>query len=209
LVPEISAFLRLSFKTLRIVPFFPLLQQGFHLPLPKSCSIKEFLCDICGLSAAHVLTRIQTIFLNGMPVDNVETAVVKDGDTLALSAAMPGLVGATMRSGGVLACFRGAIPHQSNTAEISPAGIISIKLFNLLIKELGPLFLCKGVLVSAENVNDTFALLTVEDRQACSGATLNQRVIDPAKFSALTLPGGKEMIHLQVDFQERAAVFLI
>ncbi|MFH0730949.1 MAG: hypothetical protein V2B19_31975 [Pseudomonadota bacterium] len=201
MVPEISAFLRLNFKTLRIAAFFPLLQQGFHIPIPGSCSIRELLCDICGLSAEQVTTRIQTIFLNGMPVDNLETAVVGDGDTLALSAAMPGLVGATMRSGGVLACFRNTISHQGHTAEIPTAGILSIKLFNLLIKEFGPLFLCQGVLVSAETIKNMLALLTVEDLQACTGATLDQRVMDPARLSALNLPGGEEMVHLRVDFQ--------
>lgn len=201
MVPKISTFLRLNFQTLRIAAFFPLLQQGFHLPLPGSCSIKAFLCDICGLNAADVLPRIQTIFLNGMPVDNLETAVAKDGDTLALSAAMPGLVGATMRSGGVLACFRNTITHQGNTTEMSPAGTLSVKLFNLLIKDLGPLFLRRGILVSPENIKSTLELLTAEDRQACAGASLNQRVIDPAQLAAIALPGENELIHLQVDFQ--------
>lgn len=136
-----------------------------------------------------------------MPVDNLETAVAGDGDTLALSAAMPGLVGATMRSGGVLACFRNTITHQGNTAEMSPAGTLSIKLFNLLIKELGPLFLRHGMLVSADDIKNTLSLLTAEDLQACTGATLNQRVMDPTGLSALPLPDGNEMIHLQVDFQ--------
>jgi hypothetical protein len=181
--------------------FFPLLQQGFNIPLPKSCSIKAFLCETCGLSATTELTHIQTIFLNGMPVDNLETAVAKDGDTLALSAAMPGLVGATMRTGGVLACFRDSITHQGNTAEIPLSGKISVKLFNLLIKDLGPIFLGRGVLVSAENIKNMLALLSVEDLQACTGATLNGRVMDPAKLPTLNLPDGKEMIHLRVGFQ--------
>lgn len=200
MVPEISTFLRFSFKTLPIGAFTPLLQQGFQLPLPRCCNIKVFLCDICGLGAHQLLTRVQTIFLNGMPVDNLETAVVKDGDTLALSAAMPGLVGATMRSGGVLACFRDTITHQGNDPKLTAGGKISIKLFNLLIRELGPSFLGQGVLVSAESINNTLALLSVTDWQACAGATLNQRVIEPDKLSTFYLPDGKEMIHLQVDF---------
>lgn len=201
MISEPSVFIRLSFKSLRIAAFFPLLQQGFNIPILRSCSIKAFLCETCALSATHVLPRIQTIFLNGMPVDNLETTVARDGDTLALSAAMPGLVGATMRSGGVLACFRGTITQQDSTAEISPAGKICVKLFNLLIKELGPLFLGRGILVSAENIKNALALLTEEDWQACTCATLNQRDIDRAQLPALTFPGGKEMIHLQVDFQ--------
>jgi len=172
------------------------------MPLQRSCSIKVFLCDICGLSASQVLTRIQTIFLNGMPVDNLETAVVRDGDTLALSAAMPGLVGATMRSGGVLACFRGTITHQGNATNASPGGILSIKLFNLLIKELGPMFLGQGVLVSGENIKTMLALLSIDDLQTCTGATLNQRVVDPAKLPEWHLSDGKELIHLQVCFKQ-------
>lgn len=136
-----------------------------------------------------------------MPIDNLEATIAKNGDTLALSAAMPGLVGATMRSGGILACFRDTISHQGDTTGASSAGILTVKLFNLLIKEVGPLLLRRGILVPAENIRNMFSLWTTEDWQACLGATLNQRVIGPAELPGLNMPDGDEMIHLQVDFR--------
>ena len=72
--------------------------------------------------------------------------IVKDGATLALSGAMPGLIGATMRRGGVLASFRSGISYdpRGNTRS-GGNGRITLKLFNLLIDELGPRFLSRGI----------------------------------------------------------------
>ena len=67
-------------------------------------------------------------------VDDVNTALLQDGCTVALSAAMPGLVGATFRTGGLLAAFRSDITHQEEgvPTETHGVGMVKIKLFNLL-----------------------------------------------------------------------------
>ncbi|WP_054693113.1 hypothetical protein [Desulfosarcina cetonica] len=78
----------------------PLMQKGVGLPAQIGCTIRQFLCDQLGISDAYLDQRIQTLFLNARPVDDVDGAILQDGATLALSAAMPGLLGATMRKGG-------------------------------------------------------------------------------------------------------------
>ena len=199
---DISTSLQLSFKSHRIPAFTPLLQKGFHIPIRMNRSIKAVLCDICDFRAAQLLPRIQTIFLNGMPVDNLDTAIVKDGDTLAISAAMPGLVGATMRSGSVLAGFRSTITHQDrNITNKASGGRLFVKLFNLLIKELGPLFLIQGVLVSAEDIRTLLTSFSDKDWAACTKATLNQQPIDLLSLNALHWRNETEKIHLRVDFE--------
>jgi len=45
-----------------------------------------------GLDEDYVTQRISTIFLDGKPVDDIDTLLVRDGAVLSLSAAMPGLV---------------------------------------------------------------------------------------------------------------------
>ena len=159
--------LRLRCNTARILPFFPLLQTGVEIPIENSMSVQAILSEICGLTDAVIKDRIQTLFLNGNPVDDFTTATVNPGDTLALSAAMPGLVGATMRSAGKLACFRSSISHRSKPSQVNRStGTVSLKLFNLMLKELGPGFLSRGVLISANKINDFLNGFSSEDRQA-------------------------------------------
>jgi hypothetical protein len=71
---------------------------------------------------------------------------------------MPGLVGATLRRGGYYAAMRAAITQGAERAsEIGPGGIlVRVKLFNLLVPELGPVLLARGVVLARE---DAAALL--------------------------------------------------
>lgn len=125
--------------------FLPLLEKGLVLPAKTGCSVKAFLCGQLGLAETYLDQRIQTLFLDARPVDNVDTAVIKDGATLALSAAMPGLLGASMRKGGRYAAFRKDI---SQAAEVCTQqkmnGRVKVKLFNMVAKEIGSELLAKG-----------------------------------------------------------------
>lgn len=193
--------LRLKFNTMRILPFFPLLQTGIHIPIEQSASVQTIFSDVCDLTDAVIENRIQTLFLNGNPVDDFKTAMVREGDTLALSAAMPGLVGATMRSGGKLACFRSNISHRDKPREASEhTGTISLKLFNLLLRELGPGFLSRGVLIPAGNLDSFLNDFKSEDWQVCDSATLNGKTVDPEQLSQMDWPEDMKMIELQVFF---------
>ncbi len=197
----VMADIRLLFKTERLIPFLPVLQQGFCVPIEQSQTIRDILCEGYGLSPGLVGNQIQTIFLNGKPVDEMGAALVKNGDTLALSAALPGLVGATMRAGGLLACFRNTITHREITAPMAhPGGLLTIKLFNLLIKELGPCFLSRGVLISLDQMKALVQRLAAEDWQGCTGADLNQQVIAPGDLSLMDWPEGQGLMRLQVLF---------
>jgi hypothetical protein len=136
--------------------FHPILQHGFRVNARVGCSINSMLCDQFGVETDYVMNRIQTIFLEGKPVDDAQTALLKDGATLALSAAMPGLVGATMRCGGYLGAFRGTITHNSadDDAVSCSDGMVTIKLFNLLVGELGPQFLKRGIWIPEKSFLD-------------------------------------------------------
>lgn len=123
------------------------------------CSVKEFLCDQLGLSPEYVEERIQTIFLDGKPVDNTDKTMVKEGSTLALSAAMPGLLGATLRKGGYYATIRSQISYRENPCTNQPypgrvLGRVHVKLFNLLLPELGPAFLERGIWINGNDVKE-------------------------------------------------------
>lgn len=91
-----------------------------------------------------------------MPVDDVTAAVFHDGGALSFSAAMPGLVGATYRKACYLASFRGTITHQNKTNRpvVRSDGCITLKLFNMPMGELGPIFVKHGIRIQGAVLRD-------------------------------------------------------
>ena len=153
---ERSVELQLAPELLKI--FNPLLQEGVEVEIETGCSIKQLLTEQFGISAEFITGRITTLFLNSRAVDNVATALVHDGAVLALSGAMPGLVGATMRSGGFYAAMRGAMTyHEEGEIPVAKRGKIRLKLFNLLLEELGARILRRGILLSTERLHTFLA----------------------------------------------------
>jgi hypothetical protein len=133
--------------------FFPLFQKGVGMKTPAGESIRDLLFNNLEISDEYMEKRIQTVFLNGKAVDNLAATVLPDGSTLALSAAMPGLVGATLRRGGAFASFRQAITLTSEKGPIPKKdGMVTLKLFNLLVSELAPRLLARGVWIKGEDL---------------------------------------------------------
>ncbi len=159
--------------------FFRLLEQGFMVKTQVGCSIKTLLCQQLGLSPEYLDERIQTIFLDSKPVDDVDRSIIRDGSTLALSAAMPGLVGATFRKGGYYASMRSQISHKGETeSESLHEGTIFLKLFNILLKDLGPSFLRRGVRIDGKILGNFLKRQSNELRAGCREATLDGEKID-------------------------------
>jgi hypothetical protein len=143
--------------------FFPLFQQGITVEVETGCSIKELLCGQLGIDPAYVEERISTIFLNGKPVDDCDTAVVGDGAVLALSAAMPGLVGAMLRKGGFYTAMRSDITYRTPVADsIRAQGRIRLKLFNSIMGEAGPLVLRRGIIIPHSKVMKLLSEMSAE-----------------------------------------------
>lgn len=197
---EKCGYLRLRFQKNLIAAFFPLLQKGFYIEITAG-NIQDRLCQICDMDPGAMRGLVQTVFLNGKPVDDMEKTSIQNGDCLALSAAMPGLVGATMRSGGVLAGFRRTISHRPSQIQSEPKnGILTIKLFNLLIKKIGPRFLQQGILVELEDFRDLLLSLSEADWNNCETAVLNDQSIPPDTLANMVWPEGRGCMHLRVTF---------
>ena len=131
--------------------FFLLLQQGVTIRARTGCNVTAFLREEIGANS-ETIEKIQSVILDGKPVDDLESAVIKDGSVLALSAAMPGLVGATLRRGGTYSSFRNAITYHETQKEcVMGEGLVQIKVFNLLMAELGPGLFQRGVVISSED----------------------------------------------------------
>ena len=138
----------------------PLFQQGIRVRIPSGISASDLLVDVFGVDPEYVRKRITTVFLDGSVVDSMDTAWLHEGSCLALSAAMPGLVGATMRKGGYYAAMRGAITLDAGQEEVTNATgqmvEVVVKLFNLLIDEIGPAILAHGIAMAPGDAADLF-----------------------------------------------------
>ena len=165
----------------QISGFIKLIERGFRLKVQTGQSIRDLFCGQFGISDDYFDDRIQTIFLNGKAVDNPDAAGVENGSRLALSAAMPGLVGATFRKGGRYASFRGTISYaKSKKTSARGQGEITLKLFNMIAKELGPSFLQKGIIIEGKRFQD-FVLRNSQDlKNNCNSINLNDEKIDAA-----------------------------
>lgn len=158
--------------------FFLLLQQGVGIRRRVGCSVDAFLRQEVGAGPGTV-EKIQSVMLDGKPVDDIGSALVRDGSVLALSAAMPGLVGATLRRGGAYSSFRSGITHrETGSACGTSQGWVEIKLFNLLMAELGPGLLRQGVLVKSPDLADFLSGRLPELRQGCRRVLRDGRPLD-------------------------------
>ena len=140
----------------KLVPiFYQLLGHGFSYRISGGCSIRDLLVNQLGIHEDYLAERIKTIFLNSKVVDSVDRTKINAGDRLALSGPMPGLVGAILRSGGYYAAMRSGISHGENKAAANKQSAdITIKLLNLVAKELGPIFLQRGIQLNAQTLQE-------------------------------------------------------
>jgi hypothetical protein len=162
--------------------FYPVFQQGLPLLVRVNLSVREIVCVELGIAPDYLETRIQTLFLDGHPVDRLED-IVGDGAVLALSGALPGLVGATLRRGGRYAPLRAGISHLQEGAKaprLPAPGGITLKLFNQVLDDLCPRLLSQGLTLRA---GDILALLSTL-LPAVPGplAMLDNRLLDGVKL---------------------------
>ena len=184
----------------QLAAFYPLLHQGFRVDVVVGQSIQKMLCHQLNINADYLEERIKTIFLDGKPVDDVHTAIIRDGATLSLSAAMPGLVGATFRKGGPLASFRSSITHQKGdeTAD-QRQGHVTLKLFNLLVKELGPTFLERGILIRKDDWEDVVNHQSEKFWTKCKRIRINGQDTTPQELVSLTFPDQPRFVRIKVS----------
>jgi len=154
--------------------FLPVLQKGFEVRGKNGSSIREFLCRDIGGDPDYLDQRIQTIFLNGKPVDDVDSTPLYDGVALALSSAMPGVAGAIFRKGGKYAPMRAAFfSRKDDKDSCDEYGYVTLKLFNMVAEELGGFFLEKGIFVKGSDIFDALQGKTEESKSKGMEIRLN------------------------------------
>jgi hypothetical protein len=200
---EGSAGLKLSVSPEQVARFHTLMQEGFLVRAESGCTIKTLLCDQFGVSPEYLETRVQTVFLNGKPVDDIESTEIPAGATLALSAAMPGLVGATLRRGGYYAPMRSDITYRKEEAHGARGeGMVRIKLFNLLGPELAPTFLARGIWLSGFRLQGFVSQLPDEFWTQCKAIHLDGAAMSVTALRCVIWPDDPEPVRLSVTIAE-------
>ncbi|MDX9786092.1 MAG: hypothetical protein RBT11_04935 [Desulfobacterales bacterium] len=149
----ISVSIDLSKSPELVSCFHLLVLKGVILTTAAGITVRRLLCDQIGIEPDYLENGIQTILLDGKAVDNLDETVVHDGAVLALSAAMPGLAGAVLRTKGILRGLRREISMDNPALnhEAGPANV-TVKLFNRVLQDLGARLLCRGVTVTGKDL---------------------------------------------------------
>lgn len=175
--------LTLKVKSMIRSMFNGVFRQGVRMEIRGGSSIREVVVDQLGIEDDYLENRVQTLFLNGKPVDDVNDRKVADGSVLALSAAMPGLAGATLRKGGKYAAFRRQISEGIDLPADQHKGWMTLKLFNQVAEEQAPLLLKKGIWISGDAFLEIFR--KVQDQSLMPEILkmeINGNVVDPGKI---------------------------
>jgi hypothetical protein len=189
--PQLTLELQLPQKALGLLnaPF----HAGVGVKTFAGMPLTALLRDQLGIAKEYMIERIQTIFFNNRAVDHIEEVAMTADAVIALSAAMPGLAGATLRKSGALAGFRQGISHRGNSAakkDNTKEIIITLKLFNLVAEELAPQLLQKGVLVPGKILRDLTAQPLLADSLQKGSIVWNGRPISFAQLRTIPWPDG-------------------
>jgi hypothetical protein len=183
--------------------FNEILQRGFFLIDPVGISIEEFLVKQIGLSRKCIGHKISTIFLDGKIVHDIGSAIIKSGSVLAFSSALPGFVGASLRSGSISqSAGESRASREINSPDSGDRGVFCVKLYNLPMLELGPSFMRRGILLRSAGIEEF--LKTQPDFFWRDGnkILLNGKQIDPVSVDAKNFIGAYEWLRLSIRLPE-------
>ena len=146
-LPSATVTLSVTPKSLHL--FTTVLQSGIEIKTNTATDMGMFLCQLPGFTADYISSTVETIFLNGTPVDDVTQPFTGDAPVLALSAAMPGLAGAIFRKNSIHSALRTQTASQEQLNDSAKAITVTLKLFNSIAKECGPFLLKAGITIKA------------------------------------------------------------
>jgi len=108
-----------------------LLQRGVFVERAGASSVLDFICNLLNIKHEAAAREVKTIFLDNQVVDDPSIDRIEHANTLVLSGAMPGLVGAMLRSDSPYKAMRATITSGGGGMVETP--LIKIKLFNTVL----------------------------------------------------------------------------
>ncbi len=166
--------------------FVAIFHKGVYLRSRAGLPLSEVL-EEAGFSRKYLEEKVQTVFLDGSAVDDLDCAIVEGDSVIALSAAMPGLAGAILRKGSPILALRSRtspvkVPHRTDDTMHA----LRLKLFNTIANEMGPGLLHGGILVKRPDLEDFLS----NRRKLLEDAVLEAK-LDGVPLPPAELLGGK------------------
>lgn len=146
-LPPSTVTLYVTHESLHL--FTTVLQSGIEIKTTTATDMISFLCQLPGFTADYISHTVETIFLNGTPVDDISLPLTGNAPVLALSAAMPGLAGAIFRKNSIHSALRTKTTSQEDESDSGKTITVHLKLFNSIAKERGPILLETGITIKA------------------------------------------------------------
>ena len=112
-----------------------LLQKGVFVERAGASSVMEFVCKLLNLTSDAVAADVKTIMADNSVVDDPASSPIQNVETLVLSGAMPGLVGAMLRSDSPYKAMRATITSTGEGRVDADTSMIKVKLFNMVLKK--------------------------------------------------------------------------
>lgn len=129
------------------------LQNGFYVETESGIKLISFLTGSCGIPESYIRDKVKTIFHNGNPVDDPASVKLRNDSVVAISGAMPGIVGAMMRMASPYAAMRESITEKGeNIFQTGDSIHVMLKLFNVILGDLWRGFVEKGVILDRERI---------------------------------------------------------
>ncbi len=163
-----------------------------------------FLAKLPGFTHSYIVNHIETILLNGTPIDDLESPLLENSKstTLALSAAMPGLAGAILRRNSFHAALRSLSTPSLEKKETGNAFPVILKLFNTIATERGPDLLKHGIHIYKLHLKSFF-----EDRPSilasCKTISLDNNTLDQEMLDTI-LTGDDNIFIILKDINEKS-----
>jgi len=188
-----------NLKGQRLSYFLPLIQTGVQIEAEFGIPVKSFLLTLPGVNAEYIENRINTVFLDGEVLDDLDKTYISNGAELSLSASMPGLAGATLRMGGHLATLRKEITFSGDKEKgATGQGFVTLKLFNLIIKDLGQGLLENGIYIKHNQFENL--IKGSEFAADLENITLNDQEMTLQELSGMNWADPGSMIQIRVAF---------
>jgi len=169
--------------TAESVPFFTtVLQYGVEIETLANIPLGKFLSGNPGFSEAYLLETVQTIFLDGTAIDDLESPLSGPHPVVALSAAMPGLAGAIFRKNGLHSALRTTTPAPASNPKTQGPMTVTLKLFNRIARDIGALLLSSGAVIASSSLAD-FLIKRTELIDKIKQAAIDSEPVAPGKLA--------------------------
>ncbi len=161
-----------------------IMQSGVDLVCTVGLPLNDFMRRELDLTPDQQCLA-EALVLDGMPVDDPNTAIVPDGARLALAAGLPGIAGLAMKKDSGVKVLRATITHLKQEEADPRPGHITLCLYSLVLPVLAGHFLRRGVVIRRAQL-ERYARFSPDDvcrlgpRTLTVGNLVQELAADPA-----------------------------